>query len=80
MVKHVLEQEIETFERHRAELVGRARGDFVLIKGERIVGIFDSEIDAINRGYEEFGNVPFLVQQILEIDIPLQFTSLDFRH
>jgi len=71
----MLEKELETYEHSRAELVGKAEGKFALVKERRIVDIFDSESDAIRAGYEQFGNVPFLVKQIVEIETPENFTS-----
>ena len=41
------------------------------------IGMFDSEASAIRNSYEKLGNVPFLVKQITEVDIPLTFTSFD---
>ncbi len=70
-----LDKELQTYEAHREELLGSNRGKFVLIKGERLVGTFESQQDAIERGYEEFGNEPFLVKQILDVDVPFNFTS-----
>jgi hypothetical protein len=32
-------------------------------------------MDAINWGYKELGNVPFLVKNISKLDIPLSFVS-----
>jgi hypothetical protein len=71
----LLKKEIETYNAHKAELVGQSKGKFVLIKDDRIVGVFDTEIDAIHQGYERFGNVPFLVKQIVQVEVPLNFTS-----
>ena len=71
----VLEVEIKTYESHRDELIGTNSGKFVLIKGEKVIGIFDTQLDAINAGYERFGNVPFLVKQIMQVEVPHNFTS-----
>jgi hypothetical protein len=38
----------------------RFSGKFALVKGESLIGIFDSETAAIRHGYENLGNVPFL--------------------
>ena len=70
-----LETELRTYEQHREHLLGTAEGKFVLIRNEEIIGIFDSKMDAIARGYEKFGNVPFLVKQILKVEAPLDFLS-----
>jgi hypothetical protein len=71
----LLAEELKTYETHKAELVGQAPGKYVLVKDSRIVGIFDTEMDAVRQGYERFGNVPFLVKQIVEVEVPLEFTS-----
>lgn len=70
-----LKQELETYETHKAALLGTDRGKFVLIKGDRVVDTFVSEEDAIKAGYNTFGNVPFLVKEIIEIEVPANFTS-----
>ncbi|MCX6841916.1 MAG: hypothetical protein NTX53_06535 [candidate division WOR-3 bacterium] len=71
----LLKKEIETYNAHKAELVGQSKGKYVLIKDDHIVGVFDTEMDAIHQGYERFGNVPFLVKQIVQVEVPLNFTS-----
>lgn len=40
-----------------------------------MVGIYDSKMDAIAQGYQKFGNVPFLVKQILKVETPQNFIS-----
>lgn len=71
----ILKKELQTYEAKKSELIGKSKGKFVLIKGEQVVDVFDTEFDAIRQGYERFGNVPFLVKEIVEFDIPLDFTS-----
>ncbi|MBI4501536.1 MAG: hypothetical protein HY700_10275 [Gemmatimonadetes bacterium] len=75
MTTPVLEEELQTYEDNREKLLGSSKGKFVLIKGAEVVGVFDSQLDAIGQGYEKFGNVPFLVKQILEVETPQNFTS-----
>ena len=71
----LLKKELDSFEANRTSLVGKSKGKFVLIKNDQIVDVFDTKIDAIRVGYEKFGNVPFLVKQIVEVDTPQNFTS-----
>jgi len=70
-----LREELATFDARRAELLGRAPGKFALVHGVEVVGVFDTEGDAINEGYRHFGNVPFLVKKIEPFDIPERFSS-----
>ncbi len=72
-----LETEWRYFNEHRAEFLEQAPGKYALVKGDTLVGMFDSEVSAIRNGYEKLGNVPFLVKQVTEVDIPLTFTSFD---
>jgi hypothetical protein len=71
----ILARELETYRIHKAELLGRANGKFVLIVGERIIDVFESPGDAVKRGHEEVGNEPFLVRQVQEVEVPLNYTS-----
>ena len=70
-----LDTELKTYERHRNELLGTSEGKHVLIYEDKIIGVFDAKSDAIQQGYDRFGNVPFLVKQVLKIEIPQNFVS-----
>lgn len=74
MEKHLLEEESDYFDSIRAELLAKAPGDFALVRGRELKGVFHCEEDAIRRGYELFGNSPFLIKQILQFDEILDFT------
>ena len=71
----ILGTEIQTYEQQRENLLGTSEGKFVLIHGTQVVGIFDSKMDAIAAGYQQFGNVPFLVKQIEKIETRQNFVS-----
>lgn len=71
----VLSKEIETYKKNKQMLLKESSGKFVLIKGDKIINIFDTSNDAIKVGIDKFGNTPFLVKQILEIEPTQNFTS-----
>lgn len=71
----LLDSELRTYEHNRDQLLGSAEGKFVLIHCDQIVGVYDSKMDAIAAGYQQFGNVPFLVKQILKVEAPQNFIS-----
>lgn len=71
----ILEKEFETYKVHRDQLLSTAEGKFVLVHGDKVIGTYDTEGDAIAEGYKQFGNVPFLVRQILTIETPQNFVS-----
>ncbi len=70
-----LQKETETFNANKKDLLARGEGKFVLIKGERVIGLFDSQGDALQEGYRQFGRQSFLVKQVLAVDVPLPFAS-----
>ncbi|OGQ75972.1 MAG: hypothetical protein A3G40_06945 [Deltaproteobacteria bacterium RIFCSPLOWO2_12_FULL_57_22] len=71
----ILDAELKTYEENRDQLLGTAEGKFVLIQNNQVVGLYDSKMDAIAMGYQQFGNVPFLVKQIVKVEAPQNFTS-----
>ncbi len=75
MAPQALETELKTSEQHRDELLGVAEGKFVLIHEDQVAGVYDAKRDAIAQGYERFGNVPFLVKQVLKVEAPQNFVS-----
>jgi len=70
-----LEAELETYAAHKTEFLASANGKYVLIHGAEMGGTFETEQDAVNRGYEQYGNVPFLVKQVTEVDQVAHFAS-----
>ncbi len=70
-----LQKELATYEKHREELLGSSEGKYVLIYGDEIFDTYDSQKDAVSAGYKQFGNVPFLVKHIVEVETPLNFVS-----
>ena len=73
----VLKQELDYFEKHRVELLEQAPGKYALVKGDKVIGIFDTELDEIRAGYQKIGNEPFLVKHIVDAEVPLTFTSFN---
>ena len=70
-----LRDELRTFESRRDDLLGTSLGKWVLIRDGELVGAFDSQADAINVGYQRFGNVPFLVKQVVPVEVPQNYVS-----
>ena len=58
-----LEKELETFRREQPTLL-KSLGKFVLIRGDDVVGIYDTYTDALKVGHDTFGLNSFLVNQI----------------
>jgi hypothetical protein len=71
----ILAVELKTYADNLDSLLGIHEGKFVLIHRDKILGAFDSNMDAIAWGYKELGNVPFLVKQVVKVEAPLNFVS-----
>jgi hypothetical protein len=71
----VLEQERATYEGRKGELL-KNEGQFVLIRGEEVAGIWPTFELALEAGYERFGAVPFMVKQIRAVE-PVYQVSRD---
>ncbi len=71
----MLDQELETYERHRERLLQDSEGKYVLIYRDDVITVFESKNDAIAEGYRRLGNVPFLVKEIVQVEIPARFVS-----
>ncbi|HET6263097.1 MAG TPA: hypothetical protein VFG99_12795 [Chloroflexia bacterium] len=50
--------------------MSKAEGQYVLIKGDEILGIFPRQFAAINQGYKQLGRGPFFVKRIVEVEGP----------
>jgi len=62
----LLEQELNTYKSKLAELKP-STGQFVLIQGDRIAGVYANHEAAMKQGRALFGVTPFLVKQIEQV-------------
>ena len=69
-----LEKELATYRKELPSLLAQ-EGKYVLIHGDEMAGIWDTQEDAVQAGDERFGLEPFLVKQILKIE-PAPFVPL----
>lgn len=58
-----LRKEFQYYIDHQAELVEKYNGKFIVIKDCKVVGAFDSEMDAINESVKVYELGTFLVQK-----------------
>jgi hypothetical protein len=63
-----LKMELETYEKHKERLIAESDGRFVVIRGENILGVYDTYEDALEAGYEKAGLNQFLVKKIQRVD------------
>jgi len=61
-----LTKETMAYRAQLPRLLRKHRGQFVLIKGDEIAGIFPDRSRALDEGYRLFGIVSFLVREITD--------------
>ena len=71
----LLKDEVEAYERMRPELLQKYRGKVVAVKGGRLVGVYDSEVEALRDALERFGLVPVLIRRVGE-ERPAELVNL----
>lgn len=62
-----LEKELETYKQKLSELAAD-EGKYVLIKGDKVVSVYDTYADALKEGYDKFGLETFLVKKIEAVE------------
>jgi len=80
MALEVLREELAFFNEKKDELLRTHPGQFALIKGRELLGVFPARQAAYAEGVQRFGGEYFLVHQIVEIEpieqVPLIAHSL----
>ncbi|MFA6240766.1 MAG: hypothetical protein WC655_07550 [Candidatus Hydrogenedentales bacterium] len=71
----VFAKEATIYEDNRNRLLASSEGEFVLIRGEEIAGTYGTVELAVDAGYNRWGNVPFFVKRIEQVDSVEQFVS-----
>jgi hypothetical protein len=66
--------ELATYEREKERLLSENEGRYVVIRGDDILGVWDTYEDAIKAGYEKAKLEKFFVKQIQGIEKILHFT------
>ena len=60
----MLDAERKVFGERLPELLGKCPGKFAVIKGEEIIGIFDTLEEALAEGARRFGGESFLARRV----------------
>jgi len=64
----MLEREFEFFKAHQEELVQKYLDRFLVIKGQTLIGVYDSELEAYTTTKKDHEVGTFLIQQCLPGD------------
>ncbi len=60
---NTLEKEFNYYLQHQKELIKQYNGKFIVIKGEEVIGVFNSEIEAVEETSKAHKLGTFLVQK-----------------
>ena len=71
-----LEQELAYFNRELSELLKHYRGQYAVIKAERLLGTYTTFDEAFSAGVTEWGNAPFLIRPVIEEEQVADFPAL----
>ena len=63
LVMEKLEKEFKYYLEHQDELVKKYNGKFIVIKDYKVIGVFDSELEAVEKTAEKYELGTFLVQK-----------------
>jgi hypothetical protein len=59
-----IDREIAAYETMRAELENQHMGEWIIISGEKLIGVFPSFDEAARDAVQKFGRGPYLIRQV----------------
>ena len=71
--------ETATYQAHERRLLAEHRGKFVLIHLSDVVGVFETQQEALVAGYERFGYVDLFTKRIARREKPLTLACVPPR-
>ncbi len=63
-----LDRELATYAREKARLLQQHEGKYVLIFHDDVIGVFNTQFEAIDEGWKRFPNEPILTRKITPTD------------
>jgi hypothetical protein len=63
-----LEKELKFYKSQYKELLSHYENQFVLIKGDKLLGFFTTDLEAYQTGLDKLGNQPFLIKKVIKGD------------
>jgi hypothetical protein len=71
-----LEKERAWYEANKVDLLAKHRGKWIVVHGDRLVGIYDTSTEAYNKGVEVTRCEEILVRCVVEKDEPFSAPAL----
>lgn len=70
----MLEKEFEYYLKNKGKLVKEYEGKYIVIKGEEVVGVYDSELEAYQTSKDKYSLGTFLIQPCTKGDADVSQT------
>ena len=64
-----LDEEFKYYQNNKEEFLSKHKGKFIVIKGEKMIGVYDDRMEAIEATRKKHELGTFLVQEVKENDI-----------
>ena len=74
-MKPIFVTEKKAYENALPDLL-KEESKFALVKGENVVGVYESYEDALKFGYEKFGLESFFIKRIQQIEKPIYILNV----
>ena len=71
-----LEKERAWYEANKVDLLAKHRGKWIVVHGDKLIGVYDSSTEAYNKGVEATQSEEILVRCVLEKDEPFTAPAL----
>ena len=72
----MLEKELAFFEKYKEKWLGQYEGKFVLVKGEELVGVYDTNEEALAAAAFMFGLAPCLIRRVTKAQEDVKLPAL----
>ncbi len=74
----VLKNELQTYERLRADLEAKYTDEWVVVHGEELAGVYKDFKDAARDAGQRFGRGPYLIRQVAPVNW-LEYAKLHWK-
>jgi hypothetical protein len=64
-IEMLFTKEITAYEMKKSQLLAEHLGKYALVHESDVIGVFDTEMNALQAGYQRFGPIPLFIQQII---------------
>lgn len=68
--------ELQYYKTHKKELLKSHTNKYLVIKGNQMLGAYDTDMDAYEAGLKEFGNVAFMIKKVTKEEEVIRFPAL----